>query len=170
MEKDRFDIEAKAETTGKAVSQDQMRLMVQSLLEDRFKLKVHRETRELSVYNMVLEKNGPKMKMSGDQTATTASPDAPRGVALMTGEQTPSGTMLVFFGNAVSLSKLAGTLQGMVQRPIIDKTNVKGLFDFRIRFSPSLMPAFPEETRPEDATDVLLFYNPVMADKKTYEL
>ena len=68
----------------------------------------------------------------------------------MTGEQTPSGTMLVFFGNAVSLSKLAGTLQGMVQRPIIDKTNVKGLFDFRIRFSPSLMPAFPEQTRPED--------------------
>jgi len=68
MEKDRFDIEAKAETTGKAVSQDQMRLMVQTLLEDRFKLKVHRETRELPVYNMVLEKNGPKMKLSGDQT------------------------------------------------------------------------------------------------------
>jgi len=69
MEKDQFDIEAKAETTGKAVSQDQMRLMVQTLLEDRFKLKVHRETRELPVYNMVLEKNGPKMKLSNSNFA-----------------------------------------------------------------------------------------------------
>jgi uncharacterized protein (TIGR03435 family) len=61
-----------------------------------------------------------------------------------------SGTMLVLSGNAVALSRLATTLQGLVQRPVIDKTNLNGFFDFRIRFSPQAIPAFPDRVPTAD--------------------
>lgn len=68
---DRFDIQAKmegAELEGHArtLPVDQSKLMLQSLLEDRFQLKAHRETRDLPVYNLVLIKRGPRL--SADQT------------------------------------------------------------------------------------------------------
>jgi uncharacterized protein (TIGR03435 family) len=42
---------------------DQLRLMLRSLLEDRFRLKVHRETRTTAVYALVVDKNGPRIKL-----------------------------------------------------------------------------------------------------------
>jgi uncharacterized protein (TIGR03435 family) len=57
-----YDIEARA---AEPSTDDQIRLMLQTLLEDRFKLKVHRETREMSVYKVVIAKNGPKLKAAG---------------------------------------------------------------------------------------------------------
>src|SRR5207237_1994767 len=55
---ERFDIDAKSD---RAVSKDQMLQMLQSLLAERFKLKVHRETKELRVYALTVGKNGPKV-------------------------------------------------------------------------------------------------------------
>ena len=54
----RYDIDAKAD--GNA-SSEQLSLMLLSLLEDKFKLKAHRETRQLSVYDLTLGKNGAKL-------------------------------------------------------------------------------------------------------------
>jgi uncharacterized protein (TIGR03435 family) len=70
----------------------------------------------------------------------------------MDGESTAAGTMFVFSGNAVPMPKVASTLQGMVQRPVVDRTNLKGFYDFRIRFSPSAIPAFPDRTARDDGT------------------
>src|SRR5690349_3137039 len=56
---ERYDIVAKAAA---AAPKDQLMLMLQTLLEDRFKLKVHRETRELPVYGLVVARNGPKLR------------------------------------------------------------------------------------------------------------
>ena len=64
-----YDIAAKAEGDG-APTIDEFRQMLQGLLADRFKLKVHRETREMPVYELVVGKNGPKLKES--------APDASR--------------------------------------------------------------------------------------------
>jgi uncharacterized protein (TIGR03435 family) len=59
----RFDIQAVA---ARASSQSEMRQMVQALLIDRFKLKLHRETKELPVYALVVGKSGPKLSLSKD--------------------------------------------------------------------------------------------------------
>ena len=152
LEKERFDVEAKAAVQPRTV--DEFRPMLQSLLTERFKLKVHRETRDLPVYNMIVEKSGLKnMKLSEDQSGVTGPSDPskpPRGTPWMDGETSASGTMLILSGNAVALARLATTLQGLVQRPVIDRTNLNGFFDFRIRFSPQAIPAFPDRVPTAD--------------------
>jgi len=77
IDSDRFDIQAKAEGDGGATPQDQMQLMVQSMLEDRFQLKAHLETRELPIDNLVVGKGGPKIKPSEDQTPPVPPAQAP---------------------------------------------------------------------------------------------
>ena len=69
---DRYDIEAKADCSGGILLREQMQLMVQSMLEDRFQLKAHMETWELVIYNLVVGKDGPKIKVSEDQTLATS--------------------------------------------------------------------------------------------------
>src|SRR5215475_2258962 len=69
---DPYDIEAKVDGGGKAIPRCEMQQMVQSLLEERFQLKAHFETRELPVFNLVVVKPG-KMTLSADQTP----PDSP---------------------------------------------------------------------------------------------
>ncbi len=68
MDSEHFDIEAKAEGDP---SREEENLMVQSLLEDRFKLVIHRETRQLPIYTLVVSKSGK----TGPQL-TTHSDDA----------------------------------------------------------------------------------------------
>jgi uncharacterized protein (TIGR03435 family) len=53
--------------------------MLQSLLEDRFQLKLHRETKESPVYALVIGKDGPKIKLVPDQTSPTVNGPAPPG-------------------------------------------------------------------------------------------
>src|SRR5437868_1104682 len=55
-----FDVVAKAEKPD--VAQDQIRVMLQTLLADRFKLSIHRETKELDVYSLVVGRGGPKLQ------------------------------------------------------------------------------------------------------------
>ncbi len=66
MGSERYDITAKPGTVGdqRASSLDQMRLRLQALLADRFQLKLHRETKELPVFALVVAKDGPKLKES----------------------------------------------------------------------------------------------------------
>jgi hypothetical protein len=68
IDDDRYDIQATANCGGGTLSREQVQLMVQSMLEDRFQLKAHMETREGQVYNLVVAKNPPKIKVSEDQT------------------------------------------------------------------------------------------------------
>jgi len=68
MESALYDIQAKADCSGGIISRDQVSLMLQSMLADRFQLKAHVETRDLPVYNLVVGKDGPKLKASADQT------------------------------------------------------------------------------------------------------
>lgn len=144
---DHFDIEAKTGTAG-AVPIEQTKLMLQSLLEDRFQLKAHRETRDLPVYNLVLIKKGPKL--SEDQT-----PPDPRQGFITFGSEGPSlaplprgamrmvtgATTTTISGTAISISKIVMLLQGKSDRIIIDKTGFKGLVDIQLQFSPDLAAA-----------------------------
>src|SRR5215475_1984569 len=51
--------------------------MLQNSLADRFKLKIHRESKESPTYSLVVAKGGPKMELSSADTASTLSPSAP---------------------------------------------------------------------------------------------
>jgi bla regulator protein blaR1 len=132
MDSDRFDVEGKADDP--KASFDQLRLMLQSLLEDRFKLKLHRETKESRVYALVVGKGGPKIKLSSDQLSPDVNGPAPPGAGPNRGAIRGGEGILV--GNAVTLSWFAASLSPRVNRLIIDKTNLAGRFDIRLRWAP----------------------------------
>jgi uncharacterized protein (TIGR03435 family) len=74
---DRFDIEAKA--ADRNADPGQLRLMLQSLFADRFKLALHRETRQANVYALVVAKGGPTIKSSADQISADVNGPSPPG-------------------------------------------------------------------------------------------
>jgi uncharacterized protein (TIGR03435 family) len=166
IQNDRFDIEAKIERDPRAIPSRQVWLMVQSLLEDRFQLKVHHEMREMQVYNLVVANGGLKMKLSADQTPPKSddevdsfdSASPPRGETSTT--HTPSGET-VLTGTAISISpslevrrpnalpprSLVALLRAS-GRLVVDKTNLKGFFDFRLQFVPNELSGKPEVSGP----------------------
>src|SRR5262249_17301090 len=101
--------EARIEGDSRLIPNEQVWVMVRSLLEARFQLKVHHETRELPVYNLVVAHDGLKMKLSGDQTPPKSDDEAdtfnsaspPRGESSVT--HTPSGETTLS-GTAISIS------------------------------------------------------------------
>jgi uncharacterized protein (TIGR03435 family) len=167
LEADRYDIEAKADCSGGAIANEQLQLMVQSMLEDRFQLKAHMETRELPIYALVVGKDGPKIKKSEDQspspfvpanmpqpcssaanaTPLPAPPPLPgpgqRG-GPFDGGQMPRGAMMIMMNptgmtlqaTAAPIENLIGMLQQQLGRNIVNKTDLKGLYDFKLTFSP----------------------------------
>lgn len=155
MRSDRFDIEAKMPGSFPSLPYEQIQLMVQSLLEDRFQLKAHRDTRELPVYQLVVANGGLKMKPADDQ----AAPDAAQGfIDFASGEEEgnkplPRGAMRLTTGssdtilsaNAVQVSSLVTLLQGSSDRIIIDKTNLTGRFDIHFRFHRDTAPSTPAQ-------------------------
>lgn len=163
IDADRYDVEAKADCSGGSISREQYQLLVQSLLEDRFQLKARLEPRDLPVYELVVAKDGPKIKASEDQSpinpprvgppllcappANIQPPPPPgqRGApfdptkmrGFMAMQYSPTAATAI--GTAVPISTLMIVLQQEGGRPIIDKTNLKGLYDFKLQFSPERM-------------------------------
>jgi uncharacterized protein (TIGR03435 family) len=133
IDTDHFDIEAKAEDRN--ASPDQVRLMLQSLLEDRFRLKLHREARQSPIYSLVVAKGGPKTKLSLDQT----SPDV-NGPSLPGSPLPNHGAIRFgvgsFLGNAVPLSFFAKMLSQRLDRFVVDRTNLPGRYDFLLQWKP----------------------------------
>ena len=119
-----YDITAKAEGDG-APTRDQFRQMLQTLLADRFKLKVHREQVETPVYALIVAKGGPKFKASSpdaDPTVhVTCNPCSSNYVVTM-----PRGTM----------EDLARHLSGAGGRPVVDQTGLAGTFDIKLTYKP----------------------------------
>ncbi len=124
-------------------------LMIQSMLEDRFKLKVHQETRILPGYELVIAKGGPKIKLSQEQSKQN-------GGMIMPGD---------IFGSSMPLSSLTGVLslqfkfwEGDQKRiHVLDKTGLEGLYNIHLRWTPDLskVPGFPKEEA--DQSGITLF-------------
>jgi uncharacterized protein (TIGR03435 family) len=115
-----FDIQAKAEGGG-VLAMDQARLMMQALLDDRFRLKVHREAKDLPVYELTVDKNGPKLKESAPETETKAKTTQARGIWKFT------------YTN-VSMGDLVARVASNFDRPLLDKTGLKGSYDFTLEY------------------------------------
>lgn len=133
---DRYEIQATAagsETT--RIPPDQLALMFQSMLEERFRLKAHIETRELPVYSLVIGKDGSKLKPSKDQTPTLPPGQRARGDVRGSISGTIRATSRTMSATAVPVSRLVNNLIQQTGRLVIDKTNLQGLFDFNLQFS-----------------------------------
>jgi uncharacterized protein (TIGR03435 family) len=127
METERFDIVAKA--VGEP-GYAEIQQMVQTLLADRFKLTIHRETRELPVYALLVSKGGTKFH----QAAKDFGPED--RLAMAPGGQ-PGAFKVVAQG--VPLTVFASMLPTVLARPVLDMTGLAGKFDFTLEFSPDQM-------------------------------
>jgi uncharacterized protein (TIGR03435 family) len=121
---DHYDLAAKAEGDG-LLGEDAARAMFQTLLADRFKLKIHRETRDLPVYALVVGKNGPKLKNS--------SPEAD-GNGLVTASYTGLIHMVTARG---TMEGLARQLSNTAGRPVVDKTGLTGSYAYSLDWLPA---------------------------------
>jgi uncharacterized protein (TIGR03435 family) len=138
-----FDIEARADGNP---TKDQMRLMMQSLLADRFKLALHWETRQLPVFALVLTKpgrTGPQLQAhrTDGPCSTAAVSEACDEYSVRLG----SGQSHVRVLNE-TMEQIAAWLTGStnyVDRPVLDRTGLKGRFDFSLDFTPDANDRMP---------------------------
>ncbi len=116
IDSERFDIVAKADTTEGDVKADQWAPMVQALLEDRFKLAFHVETKEMPVYALVVGKNPPRIKASKEGEPATVAPG--------------NNGQLNFRG--MPIIGLVNALANILHEPVVDGTGIEGFFDFTL--------------------------------------
>lgn len=134
-----FDIEAKASDSKLTI--EEMRPMLQSLLEDRFQLKVRRETKEVPVYALTLPKGTSKLPEAREGGCTDIPADKPLPPP-GPGQSLPMvcGGFIVepnhIQGGRVSMTQLSNTLANILGRPVMDKTGFTGTFDVKLEFSP----------------------------------
>lgn len=142
LKSDHYDIEAKMDSaTADALhklSEDQARLerqrMLQGLLADRFKLTIHRETRELPIYALVIAKNGPKFQEAkpGDTYPNgIKGPDGrtAAGMIFMNGRGSVTG-------QGIPISDLVRFLSRQLGRKVEDKTGLTGKYDLTLQWTP----------------------------------
>jgi uncharacterized protein (TIGR03435 family) len=119
---ERFDIVANAPGEGTPTGND-VRLMLQTLLTDRFQLKVHREMKERPVYALVVAKNGPKLKQSAPDEESSMTVGGNRTFHVTMAK----ATMEQF---AIQLSNSG------LDRPVLDKTGLAGHYDITLNWTP----------------------------------
>jgi uncharacterized protein (TIGR03435 family) len=125
VDSERYDTVGQSDPPGEP-SRDQMKLMIQKLLIDRFQLKFHTEKKELPVYAMVVAKGGPKL------TVSAGDPNAFPGIGF---GREPGVISLV--GRNTGLNGVANGLQSnILDKPVVDRTGLTGRYDFQLRFTP----------------------------------
>ena len=146
-ERERFDVAAKAPPD---TPDDQIRLMLGTLLAERFRLIVHTELREQPVYALVVARAdkmpGPNLKLSAQCHASgiglgagnAALPAGNRACDVITGSDGRGAAYMS--GGARTIGALVEALQGpglqgLVDRPVVDRTGLTGTYDFDLRFA-----------------------------------
>jgi uncharacterized protein (TIGR03435 family) len=155
----RFDVRAKSDDSAGAQLAGLTRCqvsaakqqMLQTVLADRFKLTVHRGTKEVTAYNLVVAKSGAKLTASPPLPAEP-EPEHPRG-ARSEGRGDHHGTRQIY--HDFPMQQLASTLTAELNLPVADKTGLSGVYDFTLQWSsddtsredpyPSLFTAIQEQ-------------------------
>jgi uncharacterized protein (TIGR03435 family) len=133
---ERFEIDAKADGHPGILTMEGP--MLQTILEDRFKLKIHRETRQGLVYELALGKGAPKLKPLQDGSCVPPVIGGPLPV-LADGQRrcrnmvSPRGSVAMEGGTLTMLADLLGMV---LDRPVIDKTGITTYFEISLAFSP----------------------------------
>jgi uncharacterized protein (TIGR03435 family) len=153
LDMERFDLNA---TMPPETTKEQFRVMLQNLLTERFKLTIHRETKELPMYSLAVAKNGPKMKESApvspapDDAGPAPPPPMPAppkigpdGFPVL---PLPAGGRVGLFmmsmpgrarlvGQQQTMLDLANRLTAQLSRPVSDATGLTAKYDFTLTFS-----------------------------------
>ncbi|HXE62317.1 MAG TPA: TIGR03435 family protein [Bryobacteraceae bacterium] len=118
---ERWNVDAKSEA-GRAYSIEETQQMLQNLLEDRFGMQAHRETRELPAYVLKIAKDGPKLK--ADDTGATNVRISGNSIGLERGE----------------ISRLTQLLSSALGKPVVDQTGLSGHYDVSLQWNDAPVP------------------------------
>jgi uncharacterized protein (TIGR03435 family) len=132
-----FDIDAKAERPQKATHD-----MEKSLLATRFHLQFHSETKEASVYSLVVARSGLKMKLSADQTEPQKGGPKEMGPGLVVGKGIP-------------MYVITNLLSNMLGRAVMNNTGLTGKYDVKLQPDPDSLPLQTDPADPLPHADVL---------------
>jgi uncharacterized protein (TIGR03435 family) len=152
---DRYTIDAKVENPA---SQEMMKgPMLQALLEDRFQLKIHREAREIPVYELQVAPGGAKLQATKETSCVPLDPSLPPAPPTP-GQRPACGVLMpdpnggmVAYGQKIPA--LCMRFSGILGQPILDKTGMAGAFDIHLALSPAdLVPHRPGLEAPTDTT------------------
>jgi len=126
-----WDMDAKAERPSSA---DELHMMLQNLMAERFKLQLHKSTKELPVYVLSVDKDGPKLTPHEAQSAGDPWID-------QSFEQIVHVKMSARF---CPMEYFAWRLAQLLDRPVVDRTALKGGYDFQLAFTRELPPGVKE--------------------------
>jgi len=126
MNDERYDLTA---TMPAGTPTNEVLLMLQGLLTDRFRLATHRETKETAVYALIVDKSGLKLKPAEGFGGTSVS-NSPKGRSIHAN---------------VTMKSFAATLSGLVDKPVIDMTQQAGGFNINLEWVPEEMAVNPKE-------------------------
>ena len=148
MSSQMFEVAAKVP---EGTTKEQFAEMLQNMLIDRFGLKTHKESREMTRYELVVAKGGPKLKEASESPA----PDAPAGPGRagkiefdkdgypMLERGRPGMIMMNgrarLFNPGMTMERLAGQLSGQLGKPVTDMTGLKGKYDIGLYWSAEQM-------------------------------
>jgi uncharacterized protein (TIGR03435 family) len=150
LENERYDIIA---TIPKGAGKEQVGLMMQRLLAERFKLTVHKEQKPMAVYTLSVAKGGPKLTAVDAAAPPPPSqpgappmpppPPLPPGAAAGPRGQMPPGAMRMMVGTNnrhitgnTTFARLCEMLTNLTDRPVIDLTELKGTYAFDLSWTP----------------------------------
>ena len=140
LDSERYDVAVKIP---EGATKEQTGLMWQNLLAERFGVKLHHESKEFQVEELVIGKNGPKLKESEEDS--NAPP--PTGPPQMKGRELigpgmvnmilldANGPNATTMAKAQPLSKLTEMLSNQRRHPVVDKTGLTGKYDFRLEYT-----------------------------------
>jgi uncharacterized protein (TIGR03435 family) len=168
LDSERYDIVAKVPD---GAPKEQIPAMLRNLLAERFKMKVHRETKEQPVYALIVGKNGPKLKKA-DENPAPSEPVAPGGAP-----PPRRGTMFMVGNGRIevknaTIAALSDMLSNFLDRPVVDMTKIEGSYDIVLEVSPEELGGLrrmavaagpgpaqqgPEEVAPESAPGQSIF-------------
>lgn len=137
LSSEHYDIEAEVPEADSdwlhKLSPENQMLLLKPLLEDRLKLQVHHESKMLSVYALVIAKNGPKIKQATPYEGYPNGFRSPDGVA-RPGTFSLRPGQLIF--QALPISRLAALLSRQLENRVVDQTGLAGNYDFTLQWTP----------------------------------
>ncbi len=133
---ERYTIDAKVE--GPQSRETMLGPMLQALLEERFKLKIHRETREVAVYELMAGKDGPKLQAAEQRGCVPFDADKldpPRGThtcGVLLRSVNPAVPTALY---GATMTDLCRGLSHLLGREVVDRTGIAGVYDIRLELS-----------------------------------
>jgi uncharacterized protein (TIGR03435 family) len=137
IDSDKFDITAKADNPA---TEQQMKLMLQTLLADRFKLAFHHENKELKAFVLTVAKGGAKVHPASEPNAKPFHQNSANGTVV----------------RSMTIREFGDFIAGPLQKPVIDETGLTGRYDFVLDFTPYLPDAKNMGPDRPDTTSILM--------------